>query len=178
MGEKGGLKYFEFNVISPSIELLIGTQEGTGQDKLDSNSRVLRPQSWPSTLRQYSSHLHAHLYNTYISYFHLPNKSSFGLNFHQPDTPTTGHRFHFSSSFFLELFLCSSPVACWTPTNLAGSPFNDISFWLFMLFMGFSRQEHWRGLPFPSPVDHILSQLSTMTRPSWVALYDMAHSFI
>ena len=45
VGEKGGLKYFEFNVISPSIELLIGTQEGTGQDKLDSNSRVLRPQS-------------------------------------------------------------------------------------------------------------------------------------
>ena len=26
------------------------------------------------------------------------------------------------------------------------------------------------GLPFPSPVDHILSGLSTMTRPSWVAL--------
>ena len=25
------------------------------------------------------------------------------------------------------------------------------------------------GLPFPSPVDHILSGLSTMTRPSWVA---------
>ena len=26
----------------------------------------------------------------------------------------------------------------------------------------------WSGLPFPSPVDHILSDLSTMTRPSWV----------
>ena len=25
------------------------------------------------------------------------------------------------------------------------------------------------GLPFPSPVDHILSDLSPMTRPSWVA---------
>ena len=35
--------------------------------------------------------------------------------------------------------------------------------------MGFSRQEYWSGLPFPSPVDHILSALSTMTRPSWVA---------
>ena len=34
--------------------------------------------------------------------------------------------------------------------------------------MGFSRQE-WSGLPFPSPVDHILSDLSTMTCPSWVA---------
>ena len=37
-----------------------------------------------------------------------------------------------------------------------------------LLFMGFSRQEYWSGLPFPSPVDHILSDLSTMTRPSWV----------
>ena len=35
--------------------------------------------------------------------------------------------------------------------------------------MGFSKQEYWSGLPFPSPVDHILSDLSTMTRPSWVA---------
>ena len=35
--------------------------------------------------------------------------------------------------------------------------------------MGFLRQEHWSGFPFPSPVDHILSDLSTMTCPSWVA---------
>ena len=35
--------------------------------------------------------------------------------------------------------------------------------------MGFSRQAYWSGLPFPSPVDHILSDLSSMTRPSWVA---------
>ena len=35
---------------------------------------------------------------------------------------------------------------------------------------GVLRQEYWRGLPFPSPVDHILSELSTMTRPSRVAL--------
>ena len=35
--------------------------------------------------------------------------------------------------------------------------------------MGFSRQEYWSGLPFPSPVDHILSDLFTMTCPSWVA---------
>ena len=34
------------------------------------------------------------------------------------------------------------------------------------------------GLPFPSPVDHILSELSTMTCLSWVALQGMAHSFI
>ena len=43
--------------------------------------------------------------------------------------------------------------------------------------MGFLRQEYLSGLPFPSPVDHILSELSTMTHPSWVALHGMAHSF-
>ena len=44
--------------------------------------------------------------------------------------------------------------------------------------MGFSRRERWRGLPFPSPVDHILSELFIMTHLSWVALHGMAHSFI
>ena len=44
--------------------------------------------------------------------------------------------------------------------------------------MGFSRQEYWSGLPFPSPVDHVLSELSTMTHLSWVVLHGMAHSFI
>ena len=40
--------------------------------------------------------------------------------------------------------------------------------------MGFSRQEYWSGLPFPSPVDCILSDLSTMARWSWVAPHGMA----
>ena len=44
--------------------------------------------------------------------------------------------------------------------------------------MVFSRQEYLSGLPFPSLVDHILSELSTVTHPSWVALQGMAHSFI
>ena len=43
--------------------------------------------------------------------------------------------------------------------------------------MGFARQEYSSGLPFPFPVDHVLSELSTMTRPSWVALRGIAHSF-
>ena len=58
------------------------------------------------------------------------------------------------------------------------SSFSVLSFCLFILFMGFSRQEYWSGLPFPSPVDHVLTELSTMTRLSWVALHGMAHSFI
>ena len=44
--------------------------------------------------------------------------------------------------------------------------------------MGFSRQEYWSGSPFPSPGDHVLSELSIMTRPSWVALHGMAHGFL
>ena len=85
-----------------------------------------------------------------------------------------------ASSFFLELLLHWSPVAYWAPTNLGNSIFSILSFCLFILFMGFSRQEYWNGLPlvFPSPVDHILSDLSTMTHLSWVALHGMAHSFI
>ena len=47
-----------------------------------------------------------------------------------------------------------------------------------VLFMGFSRQEYWNGLSFPSPVEHVLSELFTITHPSWVALHGMAHSFI
>ena len=40
------------------------------------------------------------------------------------------------------------------------------------------KQDYWNVLPFPSPVNHILPELSTMTHPSWVALHGMAHSFI
>ena len=96
-----------------------------------------------------------------------------------PLTSTTGCCFCFGSisSFFLELFLHCSLVAYWVPTNMGSSSFSVLSFCLFILFMGFWRQEYWSGLPFPSPVDHILSELSTMTRLSWVALRDMAHSF-
>ena len=96
-----------------------------------------------------------------------------------PVTSTTGHCFHSCSipSFFLELFLHWSPVAYWVPTDLGSSSFSILSFCLFILFMGFSRQEYWSGLPFPSPVDHILSDLSTMTRPSWVAPHGMAWFF-
>ena len=31
---------------------------------------------------------------------------------------------------------------------------------------------------FPSPVDHVLSELSAMTRQPWVALHGVSHSFI
>ena len=87
--------------------------------------------------------------------------------FLSPVTSTTGYCFCFGSipSFFLELFLHWSPAAYWAPTDLTSSCFRILSFCLFTLFMGFSRQEYWSSLPFPSPVDHILSDLSTMTWP-------------
>ena len=72
----------------------------------------------------------------------------------------------------------SSPVAYWTSSDLGSVSCSVISFCLFTLFMGFLWQEYWSGLPFPPPVDHVSSELSTMTRPSWVALHGMAHSFI
>ena len=57
------------------------------------------------------------------------------------------------SSFFLELFLHWSQVAYWAPTSLGSSSFSVLSFCLFILFIGYSRQEYWSGLPFPSPGD-------------------------
>ena len=97
-----------------------------------------------------------------------------------PLISTTGCRFCFDciSSFFLELFLYLYPEAYWAHTNLGSSSFNVLSFCLFIVFMGFSRQENWSGLPFPSPVDHVLSELSTMTCLAWVALHNTARSFI
>ena len=97
-----------------------------------------------------------------------------------PVTSTTGCCFCFGSmsSFFLELFLHWSPVAyC---AQLAWGVHFSLAylFCLFILFMRFSRQEYWNDLPFPSPVDHVLSELSTITRPSWMALHGMAHGFI
>ena len=76
-----------------------------------------------------------------------------------PVPSTTGCCFRFGSfsSLLLELFLHWFPVAYWAPTKLGSSSLSVLSFCLFILFMGFSRQEYWSGLPFPSPVDHVLS---------------------
>ena len=97
-----------------------------------------------------------------------------------PVTSTTGCCFCFGSisSFFLELFLHCSPVAYWSPTDLGSSSFSVLSFHLFISFMGFSRQEYSSGLPFLSPVDHILLELSTMTHLYRVALHGVARGFI
>ena len=76
-----------------------------------------------------------------------------------PVTSTAGYCFCFGSvpSFFLELFLHQSPVAYWASTDLGSSSFSVLSFYLFILLLGFLRQKYWSDLPFPSPVDYILS---------------------
>ena len=101
-----------------------------------------------------------------------------GLCFYHQSTIECCFCFVSVSSFFLELFLHWSPGACWAPTGLGSSSFSVLSFCLFILFMGFSKKEYWSGLPFPSPVDHVLSELSTMTCLSWVVLKGMTYSFI
>ena len=56
--------------------------------------------------------------------------------------------------------------------------------WVVLTFFAFSfcswgsQDTCWNGLPFPSIVVHGLSELSTMTHPSRVALQGMAHSFV
>ena len=101
-------------------------------------------------------------------------------------TSITSHQHHKWALFllWLPLFILSGVISPLFSSSILGpyrpgsSSFRVISFCIFILFMGFSRQESWSGLPFPSPVDHVLSELSTMTCPSWVALHSMAHSLI
>ena len=97
-----------------------------------------------------------------------------------PDPSTTVPCFLFcsASSFLLELFLHSSPISYWAPTHLWVHLSVSYLFAFSLLFMGFSRQECWSGLTFPSLVDYVLSELSTMIHPSQGALHGMAHSFI
>ena len=80
-----------------------------------------------------------------------------------PDTSTTEHHFCFASD----------------PGRGVGLIFLCHPFLPFYIqFMGFSQQLYRSSLPFLPPVDSILSEVSTMTHRSWVALHSMSHSFI
>ena len=96
-----------------------------------------------------------------------------------PITSTPGCCFCFGSisSFFLDLFLHWSLVTYWTPTNLGSSSFSVLLFRLFILFMGF-QGKNTEVVCHPFLHFTVLSELSTMTCPSCVALHGMAHSFI
>ena len=62
-----------------------------------------------------------------------------------PVTSAAGYYVCFGSipSFFVELFLHWSSVKYWVLTDLGSSSFSILSFCLFILFMGFSKQECW-----------------------------------
>ena len=87
-------------------------------------------------------------------------------------------------SLWLRLFIPSGVIPLLISQSILGTYrhgefiFQCPIFCLFIVFMGFSRQEFWSGFPFPSPGDLILSELSTMTCPCWLALHSMTHSFI
>ena len=92
-----------------------------------------------------------------------------------PVTSTTGCCFCFGSvsSFFLELFPHYSPEA------IGHLPTWGVHFSIFAFsYCSWGSQAKNTGLPFPSPVDHVLSELFTMTHLSWVVLHSTAHSFI
>ena len=84
---------------------------------------------------------------------------------------------------WLHVFILSGVISPLISRSILGTyrpgefNFQDLIFLPFHTVHGFSRQEYWSGLPFPSPVDHILSDLSTMTQLSWVALHSTVHSF-
>ena len=85
---------------------------------------------------------------------------------------------------WVSFFILSGVISPLFPSSILGTYqpgefiFQCHIFFSFHTVCGVLKQECWNGLPFPSPVDHSLSELSTMTHSSWVALHGMAHSFI
>ena len=84
-------------------------------------------------------------------------RSTLGFPLLSPlDSFTTEHFPCFSpaTSFFLKLLvisLCSFLVIYWTLSDLGSSSSGVISFCLFILYKGISRQKYWTGLLVPSP---------------------------
>ena len=85
------------------------------------------------------------------------------------DAITTGYHFCFdsASSFLLGLFLCSSSVTYWAPTNLGSSSFSVISFLPFHTIHGVLKAKMLKWFAIPFSLDHILSGLSTTTCLGW-----------
>ena len=127
-------------------------------------------------------------YHVQFTLIHGPNiPGSYAIVlFTALDLASTTSHIHKWVLFLLwfRLFILSGVISPLISSSILGTYqpgefiFQCPSFCLFILFMGFSRQEYWSGLPFLSPVDHVLSELSTVTHLSWVALHGMAYSFI
>ena len=77
----------------------------------------------------------------------------------------------FSATYMrFHLVILSEAISPLISSSILGTyrpgKFSVLSFCLFMLCMGFSRQEYGSSLPFPSPVDYILSEVNTKTHPN------------
>ena len=100
-----------------------------------------------------------------------------------PDTSTTEHHFCFGpvTSFFpelLEIALSSSPVAHWTPSDLGVGAHCLVSYLLpFHTVHGVLMPGILEWFAVPSQWTMFLSDVSTKTCSSWVALHGMAHDF-
>ena len=96
-----------------------------------------------------------------------------------PVTSTTGCCFCFGSisSFFLAFspLISSSLLGTCQPGEFI---FQYPIFLPFHTVQGVLKARILKWFSIPSPVDHILSELSTMTHLYWVALPGMTHSFI
>ena len=89
-----------------------------------------------------------------------------------------------SSSAVKNIINLTSLLAIWwcpcVELSLVLMPFSVFQCHIFLSFHtvhGVLKARILSDLPFPSPVDHVLSELSTITHPSWVALHGMVHSF-
>ena len=99
-----------------------------------------------------------------------------------PDISTAEHCFCIgpATSFFLELLviaLYSSPIAYWIHSDLrAHLPVSHL--FAFSYCPWGSPGKNTGMISFLLPVDHILSELLTMTHLSWVAQHHMTHSLV
>ena len=83
------------------------------------------------------------------------------------------HLFYFFLDLFPPLF-SSSILGTYRPGDFI---FQCHIFFPFHTVHGVPKHEYWSGLLFPSPIDHILSELPTMTCLGF-ALYGMLYIFI
>ena len=92
-----------------------------------------------------------------------------------PVTSTTGRCFCLAPSFILSPLFSSSILGTYQPGEFM---FQCLIFLPFHTVHGVLKARILKWFAIPFSMDHILSELSTMTRPSWVALHGMVHSFI
>ena len=89
---------------------------------------------------------------------------------------TNEHNFHFGPAASLSEANSNRPLLFISSMKTLSDPGRSSSgvksFCLLILSPGFSQQEYWSRLPFP-PLDHVLSEVSTVTCPSWVAPHTM-----